>query len=63
MSDTPRTDKYIGDGNEDNMTEGEIAICLFARTLERELAEKDREIVALQSQLNLALDALERGRK
>lgn len=45
------------------MTEGEIAICLFARTLERELAEKDREIVALQSQLNLALDALERGRK
>ena len=38
MSATPRTDAYIGDGNDDNMTEGEIAMCDFARTLETELA-------------------------
>jgi hypothetical protein len=37
MSDTPRTDAYIGEGQEDCMTEGEIAMCDFARQLEREL--------------------------
>ena len=35
-SDTPETDAYIGEGNDDNMTEGEIALCEFARKMERE---------------------------
>ena len=35
-SDTPETDAYIGEDNEDNMTEGEIAMCEFARRLERQ---------------------------
>lgn len=39
MSDTPRTDAYIGDQDGTYMTEGEIAMCDFARTLERELNE------------------------
>ena len=35
-TDTPETDAYIGEGNEDdNMTEGEIAMCEFARKMER----------------------------
>ena len=37
MSDTPRTDAYIGDENAFIMTEGERAMCNFARQLEREL--------------------------
>lgn len=35
---TPITDAYIGSGQEDCMTEGEIAMCEFARKLERQLA-------------------------
>ncbi len=38
MSDTPRTDAYIGEQDGTYMTEGEIAMCNFARQLERELA-------------------------
>jgi F0F1-type ATP synthase membrane subunit b/b' len=38
MSNTPRTDAYIGDQDGTYMTEGEIAVCDFARQLERELA-------------------------
>lgn len=34
-SDTPETDAYIGEDNEDDMTEGEIAMCEFAREMER----------------------------
>lgn len=35
---TPITDAYIGSGQEDCMTEGEIAMCEFARKLERQLS-------------------------
>ena len=41
---TPITDAYIGDFNDDDMTEGEIAMCEFARNLERQLAEAREEI-------------------
>jgi len=37
MSDTPRSDDFIGPITGIYMTEGEIAICDFARELEREL--------------------------
>ena len=64
MSDTPRTDEYYAnlhgccqpETHADSMAD-------FSRTLERELAEKDRKIAALQSAVNLALDALDRSRK
>lgn len=36
---TPETDAYIGEQNENNMTEGEIAMCEFSRRLERERDE------------------------
>jgi len=56
VSATPRTDAYIGDGNDDNMTEGEIAMCEFARTLETELAtvtkQRDKLAFALRDILN-----------
>lgn len=40
MSDTPETDTFIGEGNDGAfMTEGEIAMCEFARKLERERDE------------------------
>ena len=32
---TPETNAYIGEDNEDDMTEGEIAMCDFARRMER----------------------------
>lgn len=63
MSDTPRTDSQIGslaNASDDTCCWLEIGL---PRTLERELAEKDRKIAALQVAVNLALDALERGRK
>lgn len=41
---TPITDAYIGDFNDDDMTEGEIAMCEFARNLERQLSEAREEI-------------------
>lgn len=37
MSDTPRSDDFIGPIVGIYMTEGEIAMCDFARQLEREL--------------------------
>ena len=37
MSDTPRSDDFIGPITGIYMTEGEIAMCDFARELEREL--------------------------
>ena len=37
MSDTPKTDAFIGDEIDDNITEGEIAAWEFARKLERHL--------------------------
>ena len=37
MSDTPRSDDFIGPITGIYMTEGEIAMCDFARQLEREL--------------------------
>lgn len=43
MSDTPETDAYIGEDNEDYMTEGEIALCDFTRKLERERNELQEE--------------------
>lgn len=46
MSDTPETDAYIGDCPEDEMTEGEIAMCNFARRLERERDEAQRRYEA-----------------
>lgn len=39
MTPTPETDAYIGEQDEDNMTEGEIAMCELARRLERERDE------------------------
>ena len=35
---TPETDQYIGEYDEDTMTEGEIAMCQYAASLERRLA-------------------------
>ena len=35
-------------------------LCLWYHESQKELAEKDKQIAALQSQLNFALDALER---
>ena len=52
---TPITDEYIGDGNDDNMTEGEIAMCEFARNLERQLAERTDERDALAEALRAIL--------
>jgi hypothetical protein len=48
MSDIPETDAYIGDDNDDNMTEGEIAMCEFARRLERERNEARKEAELLR---------------
>lgn len=36
---TPETDAYIGEQNEGLMTEGEFAMCQFARMLERDRDE------------------------
>jgi hypothetical protein len=58
VSATPRTDAYIGDGNDDNMTEGEIAMCDFARTLETELAAVTKQRDELAEALkNILADA------
>lgn len=54
MSDTPRTDAAAA------CQQDMIGLC---RTLERELAEKDRKIIVLQTQINLALDSMNRTRK
>lgn len=45
---TPETDAYIGEDNDDNMTEGEIALCEFARRLERRLAAALAVIEAIE---------------
>jgi len=45
---TPETDAYIGNTSEDDMTEGEIAMCEFARKMERERNEARREAVAFR---------------
>lgn len=47
MSDTPRTDAYIGDQDGTYMTEGEIAMCDFARTLEREKDEARNQLARI----------------
>lgn len=51
-SKTPRTDAYIGSDNEneDNMTEGEVAMCDFARGLEIELTDALEKIRHAKSQ-------------
>jgi len=48
MSDTPRTDDFIGPIIGIYMTEGEIAICDFARQLERELTATKAELAAMK---------------
>ena len=48
MSDTPRTDDFIGPIIGIYMTEGEIAICDFARQLERELTATKAELAELK---------------
>jgi hypothetical protein len=45
---TPRTDAFIGNQDGTYMTEGEIAMCNFARELERELIAANAQIVALR---------------
>jgi hypothetical protein len=52
MSDTPRTDDFIGPIIGIYMTEGEIAICDFARQLERELNAAKAELAELKKALN-----------
>lgn len=44
MSDTPRSDDFIGPITGIYMTEGEIAMCDFARQLERELNAAKQEL-------------------
>lgn len=65
MSDTPETDAYIGDQNEGLMTEGEFAMCEFARMIERdrnELRHKfetlERENAAMRKAIKEAHEAL-----
>jgi hypothetical protein len=48
MSDTPRSDDFIGPITGIYMTEGEIAICDFARQLERELNAAKAELAELK---------------
>ena len=48
MSDTPRSDDFIGPITGIYMTEGEIAMCDFARQLERELNAAKAEIAAIK---------------
>lgn len=48
-SKTPRTDAYIGNDNEDYMTEGEVAMCDFSRGLEIELSDASEEIAELKA--------------
>lgn len=48
MSDTPRTDDFIGPIVGIYMTEGEIAMCDFARQLERELNAAKAELAELK---------------
>ena len=57
MSATPRTDAYIGDGNDDDMTEGEIAMCEFARSLETELAAVTKQRDELAAFIESLVDA------
>ena len=54
---TPETDAYIGDDDGLFMTEGEIAMCVFARKLERERDEA-REAAAIVPELVAALEAM-----
>ena len=48
MSDTPRSDDFIGPITGIYMTEGEIAMCDFARQLERELNAAKAELAELK---------------
>lgn len=41
---TPETDAFIGDQDEECMTEGEIALCKFTRELEQKAAEQIEEL-------------------
>ena len=52
MSDTPRSDDFIGPITGIYMTEGEIAMCDFARQLERELNAAKAELAELKKSLN-----------
>lgn len=47
---TPETNAFIGDQDEDCMTEGEIALCKFTRSLEQRLAESQEKLSILESQ-------------
>lgn len=65
MSDTPRSDDFIGPITGIYMTEGEIAMCDFARQLERELNAATQEradfgalVDKLERKLNAAKAAL-----
>lgn len=46
MSATPLTDAFIGDQDDIYITEGEMAMCEFARSLEAKLALLDWRTVA-----------------
>jgi hypothetical protein len=48
VSDTPETDAYIGDQNEGLMTEGEFAMCEFARMIERDRNELRHKFETLE---------------
>jgi hypothetical protein len=48
VSDTPETDAYIGDQNEGLMTEGEFAMCEFARMVERDRNELRHKFETLE---------------
>jgi hypothetical protein len=49
LAPTPQTDAYIGDQHEGMMTEGEFAMCEFARMLERERDELRQELDELKA--------------
>jgi SMC interacting uncharacterized protein involved in chromosome segregation len=59
MTPTPETDAYIGEQDEDNMTEGEIAMCELARRLERELNAAKAENEAMREAIREAHAALD----
>jgi hypothetical protein len=59
MTPTPETDAYIGEQDEDNMTEGEIAMCELARRLER---ERDKARAALSGRTVSCPNCNEAGR-
>ena len=61
MSDTPRTDAKESETEDGGMERHAYYGWKFARTLERELAEKDREIEMMRPVVDLAIAAKSQG--